>query len=392
MQGPMGIDAAAVKTRTKAARKTAAIVSLYFSCAHASHMMALGKLLDVLGFAVTFILDERYLSMADFSAIGETLTVTANSTRPDELAFDLAVFCNCATRNHALVRGLRTRGTAVFYLFHEPGPVCSWRYFLSEGWRQTIRFVVSSCFNIVTVRRSTGVIVHSSCALALYQRNYLRHNRNVHSMPLLFDDEIGGDRVEQARRDKHFFGFVGTACKSHGFDAFVNFAKYAIRSGSLMPFSIATKVDLTSLLVEDRELAHLVSEGRIRIQHGRGLSNDEINLHYLDCFCVWTVYRRSTQSGVMANAFMAGSPVIATRVGSFPEYVIPGVNGEFVDSVDDFGAMLRLAEKMRREIPAYSEGSRKTFLDTFYYGANRNKITELLGSFIPESEPCEVHR
>ncbi|MGD0631336.1 MAG: hypothetical protein ABR987_18565 [Terracidiphilus sp.] len=135
----------------------------------------------------------------------------------------------------------------------------------------------SSCFNIVTVRRSTGVIVHSSCALALYKRNYLRHNSNVHAMPLLFDDEIGSER---------FLGFVGTACKSHCFDVFVYFAKYAIRSGSRMPFMIATKVDLTSLLDKDRELAGLVSEGRIRMPHGRGLSNDEINLHYLDCFCV----------------------------------------------------------------------------------------------------------
>lgn len=361
-----------------AAKKTAAIISLYFSCAHASHMMALGKLLDALGFAVTFILHAGYLPMADFSAIGETVSVTAVWHPTSASAFDLAVFCNCATRNHALVRDLRQRGTAVFYLLHEPGPVLSWRYFLSEGWRQTIRFVISSCFNIVTVRRSTGVIVHSSCALALYERNYLRHNSNVHSMPLLFDDEIGSERFERAQRDKHFFGFVGTACKSHGFDVFVNFVKYAIRSGSRMRFTIVTKVDLTSLLAGDRELARHVTDGRIHMQHGRGLSNDEINLHYLDCFCVWTVYRRSTQSGVMANAFMAGSPVIATRVGSFPEYVVPGVNGEFVDSVDDFRAMLRMAEKMRHDIPLYSEGSRKTFLDTFYYGANRKRITELL--------------
>jgi glycosyltransferase involved in cell wall biosynthesis len=373
-------------TESAAHWKTAAVISLYFSCAHASHMMALGKLLNALGFAVTFILDEKYLSMADFAAIGETVTVGGRSNRPGERAFDLAVVCNCATRNHVLVRDLRAQGASVFYLFHEPGPLWSWSYFLSEGCRQTIRFVISSCFNIVTVRRSTAVIVHSSCALALYEQNYLRHNSNVHAMPLLFDDEIGSDRVERARHDKRFFGFVGTACKSHGFDVFVSFAKFAIGSGSRMPFSIATKVDLSSLLAEDRELARLVREGRIRMQHGRGLSNDEINLHYLDCFCVWAVYRRSTQSGVMANAFMAGSPVIATRVGSFPEYVVPGVNGEFVDSVDDFGAMLRLAEKMRRDIPAYSAGSRKTFLDTFYYGANRKKLTELLRSFIPENE------
>jgi glycosyltransferase involved in cell wall biosynthesis len=378
------------RTTTVARKKRAAVISLYFSCAHASHMMALGRLLDTLGFAVTFVLDEKYLPIADFNAIGETTTTAGISNHADAGTFDLAILCNCATRNHVLVRALRARGTAVFYLFHEPGAVWNREFLLSVGWKQTIRSAISSCFNIVTVRRSTGVIVHSSCALGMYQRNYLRHNSNVHVMPLLFDDEIGSERVEQARLDKRFFGFVGTACKSHGFDLFIEFAKRAIGSGSSMPFLIATKVDLTLLLARDRELAHLVSEGRIRMQHGRSLSNEEINLHYLDCFCVWAVYRRSTQSGVMANAFMAGSPVIATRVGSFPEYVIPGVNGEFVDSVDDLDAMIHLAEKMRQDIAAYSTRSRKTFLDTFYYGANRNKIAELVGSFIQESEPCGV--
>jgi glycosyltransferase involved in cell wall biosynthesis len=377
-------------TRIMGRQKRAAIISLLFSCAHASHMMALGKLLDALGFAITFVLDERYLPLADFTSIGETTIAAVISNHPGVATFDLAVFCNCAPRNHALVRALRTRGTAVFYLFHEPGSAWNWKFLLSVGWRQTIRSVISSCFNIVTVRRSTGVIVHSLCALALYERNYLQHNSNVHAMPLLFDDEIGSERVEKTRLDKRLFGFVGTACKSHGFDLFVNFAKYAIRSGSLMPFSIATKIDLTSLLAEDQELARMVSEGRIRLQHGRGLSNDEINQQYLDCFCVWAVYRRCTQSGVMANAFMAGSPVIATKVGSFPEYVISGVNGEFVDSVDDFDAILRLAEKMRQDILTYSEGSRKTFLDIFYYGASRKTMTALLGTFISETEPCEV--
>src|SRR5271166_5122095 len=98
-------------------KKRAAVISLYFSCAHASHMTALGKLLDALGFAVTFILDERYLAIADFSAIGETVTMAGITNQPDRGAIDFAVFCNCATRNHAMVRDLRLRGAAVFYLF-----------------------------------------------------------------------------------------------------------------------------------------------------------------------------------------------------------------------------------------------------------------------------------
>jgi glycosyltransferase involved in cell wall biosynthesis len=92
----------------------------------------------------------------------------------------------------------------------------------------------------------------------------------------------------------------------------------------------------------------------------------------------------------MVNAFMAGSPVIATKVGSFPEHVVPGVNGEFVDSSGDFAEMLRLAEKIRGDIPTYSEGSRKSFLATFYYGAQRKKITQLLSHFMQQGASCEL--
>ncbi len=375
---------------TNSPKRSASIISLYFSNAHASHMIALAKLLQTLGFAITFIVDERYLRLADFSAIGETVTTCELSGHPIPLTFDLAVFCNCATTNHRLIANMRTRGTVVLYVFHEPGQVLSWKYFVSEGWRQTVRFVISSCFNIVTVRRSTGVIVPSSHALALYRRHYLKHNENVHIMPLLFDDEIGNDRFERAQHNKLHFGFVGKACKSHGFDFFLKFAKYAVRSESSIQFLISTKVDLSSLLASDKELARLAREGRIQIQHGRDLRNEEINEHYLSCFCIWGAYRRSTQSGVMASAFMAGSAVLATRVGSFPEYVVPGFNGEFADSIGEFNTLLRLAEKIQRDIPTYSQGCRNTFLETFYYPAHRVKFMELINSCVRESQQMRV--
>jgi glycosyltransferase involved in cell wall biosynthesis len=39
------------------------------------------------------------------------------------------------------------------------------------------------------------------------------------------------------------------------------------------------------------------------------------------CAAVVLPYRNATQSGVLAHAFVAGRPVIATNVGSFPDYV-----------------------------------------------------------------------
>jgi len=102
--------------------------------------------------------------------------------------------------------------------------------------------------------------------------------------------------MERMRRDKRYFGFVGTACNSHGFNAFVAFAKYADENGSDLRFLIATRLDLTSALGADPEFARLVNEGKIQMEHGRVFSNDEINQHYLKCFCVWNVYLRSTQT------------------------------------------------------------------------------------------------
>ncbi|MEI2749884.1 MAG: glycosyltransferase [Ferruginibacter sp.] len=38
-------------------------------------------------------------------------------------------------------------------------------------------------------------------------------------------------------------------------------------------------------------------------------------------------YRDATQSGVLMTSYAAGKMVLATNVGSFPEYIQDGVNG-----------------------------------------------------------------
>jgi glycosyltransferase involved in cell wall biosynthesis len=359
------------------AERRAAVISLHFSPAHASHMIAYGKLLRDLGYAVSFVLDERYISFATFSSVGPEITAKRyfSSGHPH---FEVAIICNSATTNPKIVDMLRANDTKVFYVFHEPEPIWNPSLIETEGWIKTIKFMLSTLFSIKTLRRSSGVIVCSSCALSLYERHYQRHNGNVISIPLLFDDEIGEVRLEQMRNQKKSFGFIGTACRAHGFDEFVAFSKYAIRNGSSIPFAIVTAVDLTSILTADRELACLVKDARIQIQHGRKLSNEEINQHYLSSFGVWNIYRRSTQSGVLPRAFMAGSPVVATRVGSFPQFVSEGVTGELVGSATDLAAILDAVERMRSKSAEYVDGCRKAFKDTFYYKAQSNRLGEIL--------------
>lgn len=366
--------------------RRAAVISLHFSAAHASHMIAIARLLGELGFAVTFILDERYLSFADFAAAGEAVGSRGVKKSQGE-TFDLAVFCNSSPGNRRLGRLLRARGSSVVYIFHEPESIANLRH---EGWRQMIRFPFSTYCSIATLRLSSAVIVPSACARALYERHFLAYNRNVHIMPLLFEDEIAPARPEQMRYKKRFFGFVGTACKSHGFDAFIAFAKYAIANGSTIQFTVATSVDLTPLLRVDKELSALVRDGGIEIQHGRIMSNDEINGFYLKSFCVWNVYRRSTQSGVLPRALMAGTPVLASRIGSFPEYIREGKTGEFVGSPDDPAAILEVVERMRQDASGYVDRCREAFLETFHYQANGNRLATILDSVCPRPSRMRV--
>ncbi len=366
-----------MNTRTMAHKRTAAVISLNYTYAYTSHMIALGKLLEALGFVVTFILDEKYLSRADFGAIGDAISRGLHS-KSAKLPFDLAIFCNSATQNHSFARELRQQETTVLYIYHEPEFIWSQELLRSEGMIKTARFIVSTYCSVRTLRESSGVIVSSSHARTLYERNYGRLNSNVNIMPLLFDDEIGEPGFESMRQEKRFFGFVGTACKAHAFDAFVACAKYALRNGSTIPFAIATRVDLSSFLRADREFGQLVNEGRIHLQHGRELSNDEINHYSLSCFCVWNVYRRSTQSGVLPRAFMAGSPVLTSRIGSFPEYVHEGFTGEFADLNDGPAAILDVVARMQEHCLNYVDRCRKSFMDTFYWKANLNRLAEII--------------
>jgi glycosyltransferase involved in cell wall biosynthesis len=353
---------------------------MHYTYAHASHMIALGQSLRALGFAVTFILDSKYLSICGFSRIGDTVPASQFRNNSERPPIDVAVFCNSAVKNHSLVRTLRAEKTSVFYLFHEPETVWSWQVLKSEGAMKALRFFFSTYYSIKTLRQASGVIVCSSYARSLYQRNFLRFNRNVHVMPLPYDDEVGAERFEQMRSRKQYFGFVGTACKAHGFDAFVKYAKFALRNGSDIPFVIATWVDLASLLRSDQELAALVKQGKIRMQHGRELSNDEINQHSLECFCIWNVYRRSTQSGVLPRSFMAGTPVLASRVGSFPEEVQPGHTGEFASVNENPAAILATVQNLRAHAADYFDECRKIFLEKYYYRANHNLLSEIIES------------
>lgn len=367
--------------------KRAVVVSLRFSPAFTSHMIAFGKLLENLGYSVSFLADKDYLSFADFAAIGPVITTERYAGDPDSLDADMAVFCNPAVKNASVARAMRARGMEVLYLLHEPVPV---RHRLREGWKEILKLVVARQCSLAMLRQSSAVLVPSSCARASYERYFMKFNPIVCTLPLLFDDEISRQQIAAAREKRRYFSFLASAIKAHDFDAYVAFVKYAIRQGSSMQFAIATRTDLNGYLTGDAELASYAASGRIRIQHGRALTNEEMNGHFLDSFCVWNVYKVSTQSGVLARAFMAGTPVIAMRMGSFDEFIVPGSSGEFVAAPDDWRGLLAHAKSIQENFPAYCEGCRRAFMKFFYYGEAREKLALLLTHIEKEKQECAL--
>ena len=125
----------------------------------------------------------------------------------------------------------------------------------------------------------------------------------------------------------------------------------------------------------------MINSGTLRLSYGRPLTNLEINQAYERSFCVWNVYRRSTQSGVLPKAFMFGTPVIASNLGSFPEFVRDGENGYLVDDYS-FESLYRKLILVNENIGIMSQNCRNTFEKTFYWKAQVSKVRDMLENFI----------
>lgn len=105
--------------------------------------------------------------------------------------------------------------------------------------------------------------------------------------------------------------------------------KYALLQDKNIRFMIATRSSISSLLKEEI-FVDAIRKGRIVIHEGRPMTENEINKYYRQSICVWNAYNRSTQSGVLPNALMQGTPVIVNSRGVAKEVISDGVEGCFI--------------------------------------------------------------
>lgn len=342
---------------------SAAVISLKFSPGHIEQIVATARLFQELDCRTTLLLDEGYLRFIDIGVevvTGTTAALTAAKSR----RFEIGVIQNAAVTHSAIAAKMQRAGTRVLYVMHEPNAV---RNHLSEGWPEIVKLAGSALCSRATLRNCDDVVVPSKNARDLFERYHAGFRGNRHVIPLLFEDGVGQLSGRDSLEERRYISFVGSAIKVHNIDNFVAVAKLSAHLQLPLRFAIFTKTDLSSLLQSDRELRDLIAQGAVHVQHGSPLTREDMRRAYLQSYCVWAVYRQSTQSGVLPHALMAGTPVIATRTGSFEEYVSEGATGEFVSAIDDHRQILDAIQRIVAHSEHYIKASRQAFIDGFYY-------------------------
>ena len=347
-----------------------AIISLRFNPAFIQHLIAYAKAARELGHEPEFVLDPAY---RDFPELNLAVSHYETSTNTPTVAWRCAIFLNPSLKNQKLARALKQEGSKIFYVYHEPWQM-SLDYLWSEGLVGTLKAIVAHHVTVPALRLADTVMVPSQYGLDKYQHSDARYNANGIYLPLMYDDE-GPSAIAGFLLQKQYFGYIGSLCRSHGFDQYLSFIRYALQRDLRVSFLIASRNPLPVSITSDPLFSR--NPERVKIRCGKPLGNDEINRCYAESICVWNLYRRSTQSGVLPKAFMFGTPVIAENIGSFPEFTQDGLNGRFASARDHEGIWIAF-EEIRSNIAAYAANSRRTFLETFYYRARLADLRRLL--------------
>ena len=350
--------------------RRAVLVSLRFTPAIVQHLVAYAKALRELGFTVEVVLDRAY---SEFSELAEMTCASTEEQDLERASFSHAIFFNVAFENAALANRLKRRGARIIYIYHEPWEA-SFAFLRTDGFGIRIKAAIAHRVSRPLLKIADLVLVGSKYGLNAYRRADARYNPRASCLPLIYDDEAGRPTREMVQQ-KLCFSYLGNIGRVHGFDQFIRTMRESLLRNSNMRFMIASRFPLPEFVLRDDVIRRNLD--KIEVMCGRTLTNEEINGCYRRSFGVWNVYRRSMQSGVLPKAFMHGTPVVASRVGSFPEYVRDGFNGRFA-SGDDPGGVLSVLDEIRERSDEYADNCRQSFLDIFHYKSKLEELRQLL--------------
>ncbi len=345
------------------------LVSLRYNPAFVQFLIAFARALGELKYTVRFLLAPGYEAFRELEEVAPVLT---NIESLESAKVTHAIFFNVAGQNAGIAAALKQNDVRIIYIYHEPWKA-SLRFLASDGLVATMKAATAQQLSVAMMKVADAIILGSRYALDTYRRDHIGNNSNAWYFPLIYDDEAG-DVSPERLHGKVYLSYLGNISRVHGFDCFVNVMRDLLQRGVDINFLVASRQPLPGYVAQDRLLR---SYSQVVYRCGRVLQAAEINQCYADSFCIWNLYRRSTQSAVLPKAFMFGTPVIASQGGSFPEFVRDGENGRFA-RLGDLQGIREAVEDMRTNRNAYAANCRRTFLETFLYRSRLDDLQRLL--------------
>ncbi len=348
--------------------KRAAIISFKFSPGLYQIATAYAKALNSIGIEPELILNGQY----KFVARHNEYLHKWHWDKSDYKGINIYMFINIHPRNICIARQLARGKKKIIYLYHEPWD--SINNYKREGTFQMLKAITAHFLSSAMLRYASVVIVPSLYALNNYVKNDIRYNKNSLTIPLLFDDEIS-EEIDIGK--KQYFSYIGHAVRGHAFDYFIKLVEFIAKKDNQIKFCIATRTDLNHLIEKNEKIRDLILEKRLIFHHGKPLTNDQINKYYKESFCIYNIYRRTTQSGVLPKAFMFGVPVIASDTGSFPEFVKDGENG-FIIKERDERLIYDRVKIIKANLDSFSRNARLGFEKYFYWKNNLSMVKDMI--------------
>ena len=350
------------------------IVSKHFSPGFIGHMKAWYNLSEECGYNTKLFFDQKYEKYFDVNEYNY-------ATRLNEVENyqpNIAVVQNTGFENIEFFKWWTKHNCKIFYILHEP--YMGMKELLKEG-SYFAKQSVACVLNVWLCAKATRIVLCSKYAEENCQKYMKMAYRKRAFLPLLFLDNY----YEKKDAGREYFSMIGTYAEAHGSDIFIKYIKDAYENGSKQKFQIATRSDITKML-SDPVYKEMQDKGQLLVQQGRPLTEEEMNAAYRRSIATWNGYRRSTQSGVLPNAFMQGTPVIATKLGSFEEFIEPWCTGAFIDNFE-FYTITDTVSKIREAGSIINENCRTFFLAHFYYRNQLDAFKKIVNEV--DSEGCK---
>lgn len=354
--------------------KIAYIMSAKCSFGLFSHMIAYYELFSRLNIEPLLYVDNGYRDMLKEYPNYNYKFISQNLVAPDIL-----LIINISTKDNGIIEKFKRnkKDMKTYMIYHEP-----WHGYIDwitalfkdhETVTERIKTLGRYYFSKSIVKKCTGILLPSQKALIDYKKVCTKLNDKYTVFPLIYTDECNNVKIET----KKYFSYITTATKSKNFDVFLNYIKYRSKKFPSSMFQIATSTNISSYIESDNELKNLIKQGRLIINHGHPLSNEEINHAYSISNCVWLLYNRSTQSGVLCNSFMFGTPVIASDIPTFKDSVNL-YNGILLHFDGNFETIDKAYERILCNLPDYSTAARNTFLSNYYWASHIDQFKTII--------------